>query len=258
MNRALIELPTGACLHFEEKGTTGEAAVVVHGLLGTARDELGSVIDFLSKRYRVFGLTLRGYGQSLPKPRRFPPDFYYRDAADVAAFLDALHLDRVHYLGFSDGGEIGLILGGQHPERFHSIIVWGAIGFLGPEVGLEVRKYVPAIWVTEAIKARHGLEDANPMIEEWVQAITSLVAAGGDLSLHLADRLRAPLLMMLGETDYLNPPEYARRLIERAGHGRLEMFPCGHEIHDQAPERFRKVVTAFLSSVSRASQSPSE
>jgi valacyclovir hydrolase len=247
MISGLLELPTGAALHFEEKGS-GEPVLAVHGLLGTARAELGGLIDWLAERYRVIGLTLRGYGQSLPKPRRFPPDFYSRDAQDIVAFLDAMRLDRVHYLGFSDGGEIGLILGGERPERFRSIAVWGAIGFLGPAVREEVRKYYPATWVTESIKARHGITDADPMIKEWVEAIVRLVDAGGDLSLHLADRIRAPLLLMLGETDYLNPPEYARRLIERAGHGRLAMFSCGHEIHDQQPQRFREVVGAFLAS----------
>jgi valacyclovir hydrolase len=248
MNSGLVELPTGATLHFEEKGE-GEPALVIHGLLGTAREELGWVIDWLAERYRVFGLTLRGYGQSLPKPRRFPLDFYQRDAEDIVAFLDAVGLGPVHYLGFSDGGEIGLILGGTHPERFRSISVWGAIGFLGPQVGVEVRKYYPATWVTDEVKGRHGIVDPNPIIEEWVEAIAGMVDAGGDLSLHLADRVRAPLLLMLGETDYLNPPEYAQRLIERAGHGRLEMFECGHEIHDQQPERFREVVGEFLASL---------
>ncbi|MBN2553978.1 MAG: alpha/beta hydrolase [Spirochaetales bacterium] len=249
MHGELIELSTGATLHYEEKGE-GEPVVVVHGLLGTARDELGEVIDWLAESYRVFGLTLRGYGASLPKPRRFPPDFYYTDADDVVAFMDALDLDRVHYLGFSDGGEIGLILGGKHPDRFRSVSVWGAIGFLGPAVREEVRKYYPATWVTDEVKARHGIDDPNPMIKEWVEAIVSMVDAGGDISLHLADRIRAPLLLMLGETDYLNPPEYARILVERAGQGRLEMFPCGHEIHDQQPEAFRRVVGDFLASVS--------
>lgn len=247
MNEGLVELRTGATLHFEEKGR-GEPVLLVHGLLGTARAELGGLIDWLSERYRAIGLTLRGYGRSLPKPRRFPPDFYERDTEDVVAFLDELHLDRVHYLGFSDGGEIGLILGGRHPDRCRSIAVWGAIGFLGPAVREEVRKYYPATWVTEEQKARHGLTDPDPLIKEWVEAIVAMVDAGGDISLHLADRIRAPLLVMLGETDYLNPPEYARRLIGRAGRGRLEMFSCGHEIHDQLPERFREVVGAFLES----------
>jgi valacyclovir hydrolase len=248
MEGGFVELPTGATLHYERKGE-GEPALVVHGLLGTAREELGGVIDWLSERYCVFGLTLRGYGRSLPKPRRFPADFYYRDAEDVIAFLDALNLKQVHYLGFSDGGEIGLILGGQHPERFRSVSVWGAIGFLGPAVREEVQKYYPATWVTDEVKARHGIEDPNPMIEEWVGAIVSMVDAGGDISLYLAERIRAPLLLMLGKADYLNPPEYARKLIERSGHGRLEMFDCGHEIHDQQPERFRKVVGDFLLSL---------
>jgi valacyclovir hydrolase len=223
--------------------------IVVHGLLGTARAELGGVIDWLSERYRVLGVTLRGYGQSLPKPRRFPPDFYYRDGEDILAFMDALRLRRVHYVGFSDGGEIGLILGGQHPERFLSITVWGAIGYLGPEVGTEVQKYHPATWVTDEIKARHGIEDPDAMVKEWVEAISTMVERGGDISLHLAGRIEAPVLVMLGAEDYLNPPQYARKLVARARRARLEMFSCGHEIHDQEPERFREVVGEFLSSL---------
>jgi valacyclovir hydrolase len=245
MKTGFAELPTGAKLHYEEKGE-GEALVLVHGLLGTARAELGQLIDWLAEKYHVFGVTLRGYGESTPKPRRFPPDFYYRDTEDVIAFMDTMGLKWAHYLGFSDGGEIGLIAGGKYPGRFRSIVVWGAIGYLGPIVREEVKKYYPATWVTEEIKARHGINDPNPIVKEWVDAISSMVDTGGDISLHLAERIAAPLLVLLGEEDYLNPPEYARLLVEKAKNGKLVMFSCDHAIHDEDWEGFKNTVGEFL------------
>jgi len=55
--------------------------------------------------------------------------------------------------------------------------------------------------------------------------------------------------MLLGREDHLNPAEYAERYLERAGHGRLVLFDCGHPIHDQRPEEFRREVGAFLAQV---------
>lgn len=66
------EISTGARLHYEDHGS-GAPVILVHGLLGTARAHLGGVMDWLSADYRVIGLTLRGYGQSEPKSRDFPP-----------------------------------------------------------------------------------------------------------------------------------------------------------------------------------------
>ena len=84
-----IDIATGARLHYEDMGS-GTPLIALHGRFGTARTDLGNVIDWLSKSYRVLGPSLRGYGQSTPKPRDYPLDFYRRDARDVVAFMDAL------------------------------------------------------------------------------------------------------------------------------------------------------------------------
>lgn len=247
METKKVKLSTGAELTYEKAGS-GEPAIIVHGFLGTAATEMGNIINWMSESFTTYGPTLRGYGGSKPKPRTFPVDFYQIDSDDIIAFMDALGIDKAHFLGFSDGGEIGLIAGGQHPDRFLSIAVWGAVGFLGPAVAKEVKTYYPADWVTKKVMARHGITDPNPVVKEWMEAILAMVESGGDISLHLADKIKAPILLMLGEKDYLNPPEYAQRIIDRAGHGTLEMFSCGHEIHDQDWEGFKKTVGRFLAS----------
>ncbi len=242
---AIVNLKTGASIHYVIKGK-GEPLLLLHGFMGTAETELGTLINSLSKKYKVIAPTYRGYGKSGPKPRKFPKDFYQIDAKDMFALIDYLRLKKLHLLGFSDGGEIALIMAGTNSALFKSVVVWGAIGYVGPAVKKEAKKYYPATWVTNEIKARHGIKDANPMVKQWVDTLIYLSESGGDLSISLSKNNKAPLLMMLGNKDYLNPPEYAAKVLVEAENSRLRMFKCGHRIHDELPEKFLKAVFDFL------------
>ncbi len=246
----LVDVNTGARLHYEDVGQ-GEPLIAFHGLLGSARRHLGRVIDWLSADYRVLGLTMRGYGESTPKPRDFPPNFYHRDAADVLAFMDALGIERAHLLGFSDGGEITLICVGKHPERFHSAIAWGAVGYFGPRL-LEVitRPDYPARLAPRPEDMfLHGIPNAEAFAQAWIASVRGMIDSGGDVSLSLADKIACPLLLMLGRQDTLNPEAYGRTFVERTPRGRLEMFDTGHAIHEQDWEGFRRVVGDFLNAL---------
>src|SRR5690606_30508525 len=243
-----IDLSTGARLFYKDVGQ-GEPLLAIHGFLGTGRKDLGHVIDWLSEKYRVFAPTIRGYGQSEPKPRDFPPDFYHRDARDVIAFMDALNIEQAHLLGYSDGGEIALICAGTQPERFKSVVVWGAMGYFGPDVRAAAQQLYPPLWMTDEDRQVIAPADPDKVMLNWVNAIKYMVDSGGDVSLSLAPNITPPLLMMLGDEDHLNPEEYGRNFVEKTPNGRLVMFQCGHSIHKQRQDEFRQVVGDFLDSV---------
>lgn len=245
----LIEISTGTTLHYEDvrPNSTQTPVILIHGFLGTARGNLGHVMDWLDDLgFRVIGLTLRGYGQSLPKPRDFPERFYYRDAEDVLAFMDALHIEIAHVIGFSDGGEVALIMAGQHPQRVASCIAIGAVGSFGTELRPIFQRIYPGDWITDAQKQEHGLTDAASFTRGWVRSMTRMVDAGGDVSLSLAPNIICPLIIMLGKDDTLNPETYGRRYVEKITHGRVEMFDCGHAVHDEQTERFYEMTFAHL------------
>ena len=245
----LVDLPTGARLRFEALGPASEAAPVIllHGMLGTARLHLGHVMDWLGAQgFRVIGLTLRGYGESQPKPRDFPDDFYQRDAGDLLAFMDALSLNRAHLIGYSDGGEVALIAAGQAPARVASCIAIGAIGNFSPELRPQFQRLYPGDWITDEEKQLHGFSDAARFTGEWARAMTRMIDAGGDVSLSLAPNISCPLIIMLGEKDKLNPRRNGERFIAAAPNGRLAMFPCGHAVHDQQGGAFRRMTLAHL------------
>lgn len=243
-----LSTATGAHLHYEDQGS-GEVVLALHGLLGTARIDLGDVMDALSQEYRVIGLTLRGYGESQPKPRTFPPDFYQRDAADVLAALDALALDRVHIIGYSDGGEVALLAAAQQPERFVSAAVWGSVGIVPAGLRPDPRHLgsVPGIDDLQRVATQvHQITDPERAIREWVDAYTHIIDAGGDLSLSQAHRLTMPVLLMVGDSDDMAPISDAETLCARLPNGRLTVFPGGHAVHHEHPTALIAHLRAFL------------
>ncbi len=240
-----IDLTTGARFHYEDDGS-GTPLIALHGRFGTARTNLGSVIDWLSKSYRVLGPSLRGYGESTPKPRDYPLDFYRRDARDVIAFMDALGIERAHLLGFSDGGETALCAAGLAPDRFQSVAVWGAVGYFGPAIRPIVQANYPATWMKEETKRLHGITDPDPIVLQWVQALKHMIDSGGDVSISLAPGMTLPVLLMLGDQDRLNPQEFGQNFVDQTPNGKLVMFQTGHSIHDEDWAGFQRVVGAFL------------
>lgn len=248
------DLPTGAQLHYDDTGALSPTppVILVHGLLGTAELHFPQVTAWLAERYRVLGVTLRGYGRSTPKPRDFPTDFYHRDARDVLAFMDALGIAKAHILGYSDGGEVALIAAGTAPERFASVMTIGAVGYFGPAMRPVVQRMYPGDWITDEEIQIHSIPDRKAFVLGWITAAKAMIDAGGDVSLSLAPKISAPLLLMLGDQDTLNPQEYGQRFVDATPHGQLRMFACGHPIHDQAWDEFRQVVGDFLRSVDEA------
>lgn len=248
VHEGFADLSTGARLHYVEMGPahSGIPVIALHGLLGTAMIDLDNVITWLAESYRVLGPSLRGYGQSTPKPRAFPLDFYQRDAADVLAFMDALDIPQAHLVGYSDGGEVALLAAALQPERFTSVTVIGAVGYFGPDMRAAAQALFPGDWITQEKRDLHSIAHADQFILGWIRAVRSIIDSGGDLSLSQAPRISAPLLMFLGDQDRLNPVEYGQRFVAGTPRGRLEVLSCGHGVHVQQWEAFKALVGPFI------------
>lgn len=244
-----IAIDTGATLDYLDSAAGDKPVIIlVHGMLGSARVHFPRIIDWLKDDFRLVGPTLRGYGESDPKPRRFSPHFYHHDADDLLALMDALNIQQAHLLGYSDGGEAGLIAAAKEPQRFQKVVVWGAVGYFGPQMRPVAQRMFPATWMTEEDKQRNHITNPDAFALSWIQAVHKIIDSGGDVSLSMAHRIKASLLLMLGKEDRLNPIEYGQRYIDHVPDGRLVTFECGHAIHDEAWEAFQQVVGDFLQS----------
>jgi valacyclovir hydrolase len=243
----------GAPLDYGDTGGDGKPVIVlIHGWLGTWDHEFAPEIEWLRSDYRVLALTRRGYGRSGPTPRTYPRDFYRRDAEDVAAWLDALHISQAHMAGFSDGGEIAILLPILRPDLVRSVAAWGAVGYFPPEIRPVVQGYWPATWVDDRIRALHAPEPVERMVLGWITAVKQIIDSGGDVSLSEAHRIRCPVLLMLGSRDALNPESAGRQLVQRIPHGRLVVLDCGHAVHREQPDAFRQALREHLQAADAA------
>lgn len=247
------DLPGRVRLAYLEQGE-GEPLLLVHGFTGTARREFGDLIAVLKQQYRVIAPDLRGYGASRPPARDFPPDFYHRDAADLAALLEALDCSPATVLGFSDGAETALLLAAGWPRRVRKVVAWGVSGVISPEMLAAVQSWLPvtawgperAVW-RAAIVADHGPEQLESMILGWIEAARAIVAAGGDIVLGSAHHIRCPVLLINGADEVGNTRRDLDRLAARIAGCRTEIVAdCGHAVHRERPDRFLELVLAFL------------
>lgn len=110
----------GQILYYEKYGE-GQPFILVHGN-GESHEIFDVLIPKLAENYTVYAIDSRGHGLSAT-----PKELHYADMADdMAAFIDALALDKPLYYGFSDGGIIGLILAFQYPNKLSRLMISGA------------------------------------------------------------------------------------------------------------------------------------
>jgi valacyclovir hydrolase len=246
-------LADGATIAYHDVGS-GQPLLLMHGFTGTARSHLGGLIDDLARDYRVIAPDLRGYGASRPPTRDFPPDFYRRDAADMAALLALIAPEPAVALGFSDGAESALALAADYPATLRGVVAWGVAGVISPQMAAAARRWLPveawgpgrAAWRAEIIETQ-GPEMLAPLVEGWAAAAAAIVATGGDIVYERADRIRCPALLINGDGEENNLPEDVCRLARRIPSCRLEFVAqSGHSIQDDQPARLSALIREFL------------
>src|SRR3954463_6055291 len=111
----------GARLYCDDRGA-GPPIVLIHaGLISRAIWE--PLLPALIDDFRVITPDSRGHGRSTNPSGELS---YGQIAADVAALITALELDRPVVGGYSDGGQVALEIGARHPEAAGGFIIGAA------------------------------------------------------------------------------------------------------------------------------------
>ncbi|MGB8191259.1 MAG: alpha/beta hydrolase, partial [Chitinophagaceae bacterium] len=201
-------------LYYESYGQ-GAPLLLLHG----NSESIGSFykqIPELSKSFRVIALDTRGQGKSSEDGKKFTYDLF---AEDTKAFLDALKLDSVNVLGWSDGGNTGLILAMKHPSKVKRLAVMGAnlynnTSSVKPWVNRELKKQLNELKDTTGknafrIRMIHLLQN-EPNINE------------NDLS-----KITCPVLVMAGSDDVIKE-EHTKLIAKSISQSQLVIFPKGN------------------------------
>lgn len=220
-------------LYYEERGT-GFPLILLHGN-GEDHSYFVHQLDAFAGTYHVFAPDTRGHGAT---PRGTAPMTIRQFADDLLEFLSAHQLERVHLLGFSDGGNTALCFALSHPERVRSLVLNGAN--LHPS-GVRRRTQWPIEWgyrvarcfaQKSAEAARHaellGLMVNDPMIPP--EALTSL---------HI------PTLVIAGTNDMILR-RHTEQIAQLLPDAELALLPGNHFLANRRPDEFNHHVAAFL------------
>lgn len=171
----------GMRIHYTVMGA-GTPLVLQHGFFGSIEDwrEYGYT-SALDDRYTLILIDARGHGHS--GQSHDPLHYSLRAAADdVIAILDKLEIDQCHFLGFSMGARIGLLLAGDECQRLKSLIVLDEHPF--------------------PVADRTSLIDAARTIRDWVPGMPGVTAVHRErLMQNDPEALAAAAAICFGEVD---------------------------------------------------------
>jgi pimeloyl-ACP methyl ester carboxylesterase len=107
----------GMQTYFEVSGQ-GDPLIVLHGAYMNILT-MGAIIPKLAETHKVFAVELQGHGRTNDIDR---PITYPNLADDVAAFMDAVDLEKADVFGYSMGAAAGLQLAIRHPEKVNKLV----------------------------------------------------------------------------------------------------------------------------------------
>lgn len=104
--------------------STSEPILFLHGW-GVATEPYQEVINVLCDRYKVIAPALPGFGKSEGEKLKWD---YEKYANFLLAFLEKLDIKKIHLIGHSLGGGIGVTLAATVPDMVCSLILVDSTG----------------------------------------------------------------------------------------------------------------------------------
>lgn len=257
-----IELSTGVKLAYVEQGDpAGIPVILLHGITDSWHS-FEPVLPHLAHSMHAFALTQRGHGESeRPASGYRPQDF----ATDVAAFMDALQLERAVIAGHSLGSTNAQRFGLDYPERALGLVLMGSFASFRDKPGLVEFVEFGISQLEDPIDpafAREFQEStlAQPIPPEFLETVVqeSLKVPArvwkaafqdlleGEFPTELG-KIKAPTLIVWGDQDAYCPRSDQETLRVAIAGSRLLIYPgAGHALHWEEPERFAADLAAFV------------
>jgi valacyclovir hydrolase len=244
--------PEGRQLYYEDSGR-GDAVVLMPGWGGNIL-EFSRLRAALWPGFRVIAVDLPGSGRSQPQPRSYDGGYYQTDARALLGLLDAVGITTAHLAGFSDGGEVAVLMAEMRPGLALSLFTWGAAGKIEatPDQLTSIENVVDQptdglISLAAYLASAYGPDTARIMTRSWAQAMREIIAAGGDISRASADMITCPALIAAGTYDPYCPPSLTRELAALIPKGQfLEAPGAGHDVHQSHAPWLEAQLTRWL------------
>ena len=226
--------------------------MLLHGLFG-ALSNFKDLVDHFKGQYRVV----------IPMLPLF--DLGLLDttvgglAKHVQKFMDARELAKVHLLGNSLGGHVGLVYALKHSERVATLTLTGSSGLFENGMGETypkrgdyeyIRKKTELTFYDPAMATKELVDEVYSITNNRVKVLKIISLAKSAIRHNLGDELqnvKAPTCLIWGKNDTITPPMVAEEFNKLIPHSELHWIDkCGHAPMMEVPAAFNEVLTEFL------------
>ncbi len=236
---------------------------------GYARNMLfwQSWVPLLAGDYRVLRFDTRGCGETT-QPADGSVYTFDQLAGDAMGLMDALGIARVHWVGESSGGIVGMTAALNHADRLQSLTLCDTPVKRAPEIAstytlgegtraAAFAKYGLGGWCRKTLSYRIDMSKASPELCEWYIAQMDKtpvhvangfdkMVAEGDLWPRLPD-IRTPTLILGGDRSIIANESHRSGMRERMPRAKIVAFEgYGHGVNLLAPERCVAEIRAFV------------
>jgi pimeloyl-ACP methyl ester carboxylesterase len=230
----------------------GEPLVLLHGLFG-ALSNFQDLLEHFRKTHMVIIPMLPLFDLSVLDTS------VNGLAKHVAKFLDARGLDKVHLMGNSLGGHIGLVYTLKHQDRVKTITLTGSSGLFENGMGETypkrndrefMRKKTELTFYDPKMATKELVDEIYAIVNNRIKAIKIIALAKSAIRHNLGDELKeikVPTCLIWGKNDTITPPMVAEEFKSLIPNSELHWIDkCGHAPMMEVPAEFNEILSTFL------------
>jgi 3-oxoadipate enol-lactonase len=252
----------GISINYEVDGPRGAPWLVLSNSLATNLAMWEDQAREFARGFRVLRYDQRGHGKSDAPAGRYT---FAQLVADAIAVMNALAIDKAHFVGLSLGGATALALAQLHADRLDKIVVCDSPCQSTPATAQQWEERI-AVAEKEGMQALveptvarwfppELIEAKAPHIDKVRQMIRATPVAGfvgcaAALANHnyaaKVGTVKRPVLFLVGEKDGVTPAAMAKLHEALPGSRYVELPGAGHISNLDQPAAFNRAVAQFL------------
>jgi 3-oxoadipate enol-lactonase len=256
----------GIQTNYELSGKKKTSVVILSHSLGCSLSMWDPQVDALVPHFQVLRYDIRGHGRSEATVGPYTPELLAKDAI---ALLDALKIDKVHWIGLSMGGMIGQAVALNYSDRLKSLVLCDTTAVIPPEAQPLWQERIDAVRgkgiesqmepTMERYFTRSFLKSNPPTLGAIRKQFLATPAEGylgcveAIRRLNFLDRLSKitiPTLIMVGEDDPGTPVSASRAIHEKISSSKLVIIQSARHLPNvEQPGAFNTNLLTFLKSL---------
>lgn len=236
---------------YVEEGA-GEPLVLLHGLFGALSNFMDLVNHFKATHTVVIPM-LPLYDLAVLETSVSGLAKY------VQKFIDARGFDKVHLLGNSLGGHIGLVYTLKNQHKVKTITLTGSSGLFENGMGETypkrgdyefIRKKTELTFYDPKVASKELVDEVFSIVNNRLKAIKIIALAKSAIRHNLGDELKditLPVCLIWGKNDTITPPMVAEEFQKLLPNSELHWIDkCGHAPMMEVPDEFNRIMDDFL------------